>query len=270
MQNLLIILMLLLSSSLSAQKNLIDKKLPIINSGSRVFYKDGIQIIQYYNGGLFVAAAFEEIDVYGKYFQVNIEIINKTGQDFTFFPSKIIAYLNEYKLVKKTDELVLKDQTLGELLASEDYLKKVKNRQSWTKFFSNMNLSQKASMAGYTSSNTQISSSSNSTSAASNYKSSYIGTTSSNVSGSMRTQSFDGQAAYQAQKEVEQEARERDLQLDQFKNEIKQGYLKTNTIENNQKLSGFINITRDDAEKVEIYIPISGRYFYFLFDVQKK
>ena len=64
--------------------------------------------------------------------------------------------------------------------------------------------------------------------------------------------------------------KQRDFELNQIKNVLDQGYLKTNTIENSQKIFGFINIKYDDADKVKVLIPVNGKNYFFVFDVEKK
>jgi hypothetical protein len=284
MKHLFIFIFTLSAIISNAQKiNLETNYSDIVNSGSKKSYKNGVQIIKYFDNGISIATSFDKINTYGEYFQLNIEIVNQTGQDFTFFPSKILSVLEEYKTDKKTNEQILKSQKFGELLASDDYLKKVNNKQFWSKVGSNITLSNRASMAGQSSSRTQAAvaggSSTSVTGNASVYDNknnkvnataSVNGSSSFAAAGVSNTQNFDGQAAYQAQKEVDQEMKQRDFELNQIKNVLDQGYLKTNTIENSQKIFGFINIKYDDADKVKVLIPVNGKNYFFVFDVEKK
>jgi len=284
MKYILVLLFALSASVTNAQKINIEKNYTdIVNRGSKKFYKDGVQIIKYVENGISIATSFDKVNTYGEYYQLNIEIVNQTGEDFTFFPSKIISVLEEYKTDKKTDEQILKSQKFGELLSSDDYLKKVNNKQFWTKVGSNLTLSNKASMAGQSSSRTQAAVAGGSRGSVTgnatiydnknnkvNASGSVSGSSSYAAAGVSNTQNFDGQAAYQAQKEVEQEMKQRDFELNQIKNVLNQGYLKTNTIENSQQIFGFINIKLDDADKVQVLIPVNGKNYLFVFDVEKK
>lgn len=235
----------------TAQKFNIENNANVVNQGSKKIYKDGVQIEKYTDNGITIATSFDKVSTYGNYFQLNIEIVNLTGEEFTFFPNKIISVLEEYKTDKNTNLPVLKKQQFGELLSSDDYLKKVNNKQFWTKVASNMTLSDRASMAGRSSSKTKASVAGSSSgyvtgsAAASdnknnkaNVSATAFGSSSYSASGVSTTENFDGQAAYQAQKEVEQEMKQRDLELNQIKNVLNQGYLKTNTIANGQKSLG--------------------------------
>jgi hypothetical protein len=281
----IIFLFLALSTSITnAQKINLEKSYSdVVNTGSKKLYKDGVQIIKYVENGISLACSFDKVNTYGEYFQLNIEIINQTGSDFTFFPSKIISVLEEFKTDKKTNETTLYKQQFGELLSSDDYLKKINNKQFWTKVGSNMTLNSRASMAGKSSSRTQASvagsSSQSSTGIAtiSDNKNNKIsgtvnsyGSSSYAASGVSKTENFNGQAAYQAQKEVDQEIKQRNFELNQIKNVLNQGYLKTNTIENEQKIFGFINIKYDDVQKVQVLIPVNGKNYYFVFEVEEK
>ena len=284
MKTLFIFIISLVSIVSFSQKIDIQKKYSnIVDKGFKTFYKDGVQNIRYIENGISLSASFDKINTYGDYYQLNIEIINQTGEEFTFFPSKIVTILEEYKIDKKTNQETLKDQKYGEMLSSEDYLKKINNKQFWTKFGSSLTLNSRARMAGQTSSRTET-----------NVSGSSIGTTSGNTtinankvnkltsssssvssslysaSGVSTTESFNGQAAYQAQKEVDQEMKQRNFELNQIKNVLNQGYLKTNTIENGQKILGFININKDDANKVQVLIPVNGKNYHFVFDVEEK
>lgn len=280
-----LVLLIACSSIVSnAQKINIEKNYnDVVNNGFKKYYKDGVQIIKYVDNGISIATSFDKVNTYGEYYQLNIEIVNQTGQEFTFFPSKIVTVLEEYKTDKKTNEQTLKSQKFGELLSSDDYLKKVNKKQFWSKVGSNITLSNRASLAGQSSSRTQAavagSSSGSVTANASLYDNknnrvnangTAYGSSSYSAVGVSKTDNFDGQAAYQAQKEVDQEMKQRDFELNQIKNVLNQGYLKTNTIENSQKIFGFINIKHDDADKVQVLIPINGKNYFFVFDVEKK
>lgn len=284
MKYLIVFALMILTTFSFCQKIDLQKKYgELVDKGYKTFYKDGVQNIRYIENGISLAASFDKISTYGDYYQLNIEIINQTGGEFTFFPNKIITILEEYKTDKKSNQEVIKSQKYGELLSSDDYLKKVNNKQFWSKMGSNFTLNNKARMAGQNTSRTETSVSGSSIGSTTgnttinankvnklNSSSTSVSSSLFSASGVSTTESFNGQAAYQAQKEVDQEMKQRNFELNQIKNVLNQGYLKNNTIENGQKFLGFINIKKEDANKVQVLIPVNGKYYHFVFDVEEK
>ena len=93
MKYILVLLFALSASVTNAQKINIEKNYTnIVNRGSKKFYKDGVQIIKYVENGISIATSFDKVNTYGEDYQLNIEIVNQTGEDFTFMFSKIAPH----------------------------------------------------------------------------------------------------------------------------------------------------------------------------------
>ena len=52
-------------------------------------------------------------------------------------------------------------------------------------------------------------------------------------------------------------------QLYNIKSVLNEGYLKTNTLENEQRIDGYINVGFQNAEKIYITVPINGINYGF-------
>lgn len=243
----------------------------VVNTGWKTTYKNGVSKTYYIENGISVTTSANLLNQYGKYYQVHIEIENLTGNEFTFNPNAIIALMTKYKTDRKTKVVTVSSQTKGIVLSAEEYMKKVKNRQNFQSAMFGYAAQQNASNAGYSSSvtSTAVYGQSNTYGTINNYytgdKINIKGTKNSTAVGTSVTQSYNGQAAYNAMKEAQIESQKFDNELYQIRTELSQNYLKINTIEHRQRLKGSINIQFETADKVEILIPVNGKYYSFVY-----
>ena len=269
-----IIFLLLLSFCYSkqyAQKINTSQYNNVINIGSKSIFKDGVRKTYYVENGISITTFINLSNKYGKYYEVNIEIENLTGDNILFNPMNISAFLYDFETDRKTKVVTIKKQQKGVFLSSDEYIKKVGNRQAWTSALNRMANNYNAQQAGYSSSSTvtSVNGTSNSYGTLTDY---YTGDqlrarskTNISATSASKTQNYNGQAAYQAQKEANAESQALDNNLYQIKNVLYQGYLKLNTIEDRQRLVGFINLDYEKADKIEILIPVKDKFYSFTY-----
>lgn len=270
MRKLIIVFSILLTiSNVQSQVNTSQYQ-NVVNFGAKTVFKDGVSKTYYLENGISVTASLSTINTYGKYYQVNLEIENFTGKNFTFFPDQLVGFLTDYVKDKKTGVIALKGQSKAVFLSSSEYLQKVNNKQAWATAITNLALNQRAQSAGYSSSvsSTVVAGTSNSYGSARDYYNNRVDVKAkTNYSGVAvkATQSYDGNAAYQAQKDVDRTMQDYNEQLYQIKSVLNQGYMKTNTIENRQRITGYVNIKFQSADKFELLVPVNDKYYSFIF-----
>lgn len=221
------------------------------------YYKDGYTIQYYVCNGISVSMCATVVENYGKYYIAHISIENLTGKSFNFNPDEITAvYENRGK--KKSVEA----------LSYNEYMKKVSNRQAWQAFAVAYGQTYAANQAGYSSSTTTTSGYSNSYGNASGY----YGNTPVSVSGTVQTtnnststsRSYNGAANYAAQQNAQQNVSNFQGRQYSIKSELQEGYLKLNTIENEQRINGCVNFKYEKAESISITVSVNGEDYVFL------
>lgn len=238
----------------TAKKNITNKK------EIKSYYKNGKTFQYYIHNGISVTMHLSIEKNYGKYYIAYVAIENLTGKAFNFNPNNIRSILT-----KKGEEFS------GEVLSSNEYIRKVNNRQAWNAALVAFGESSAASQAGYSSSSTTSTTSGYSNSYGS--ASGYYGNTYGSISGTSstygtatthsNTQSYSGAANYAAQQNAQRNINNYQNQQYQIKNVLNQGYLKLNTIDNEQRIVGQINIKYKSADKIKITIPVNGVNYDF-------
>lgn len=224
------------------------------------YYKDGKAYQYYVHNGISVTMHLSIEKNYGKYYVAYIAIENFTGKSFNFNPNNITA------IFSKNGENIY-----GEVLSSNEYMRKVSNRQAWNAALVAFGESSAAYQAGYSSSSTISTTSgySNTYGSASGYYGNTYGSVygSSSTYGSAttisHTQSYDGAANYAAQQNAQRNISNYQNQQYQIKSVLNQGYLKLNTLDNEQRMVGYVNIKYRSADKVKITIPVNGVNYDF-------
>jgi tetratricopeptide (TPR) repeat protein len=243
----------------------------VVNTGSKTTYKNGVSKTYYIENGVSVTTSANLSNQYGKYYQIHIEIENLTGSELTFNPNSIIALMTIYKTDRKTKVVSIGSQTKGVILSAEEYIKKVKRRQNFQSALYGLAAQSNANSAGYSSSvtSTAVYGHSNTYGSVSNYYTGETvnvrGSSSGSAVGTSVTQSFNGQAAYNARKDAQRETQQFDNELYQIRTELNQDYLRVNTIEHLHRLKGSINLIFEVVDKVELLIPVNGKYYSFIY-----
>lgn len=245
----------------------------VVSTGVKNTTKDGSVKLYYQENGISVTCSLNYLNLYGKYFAINLEIENLTGKPFFFNPSDIVSYLTVFQIDRKTKIVSTKEQFKGRILSYDDYQRKVNNQQNWQSFLNAFGESYNAQMAARSTSVTTTSVSGYSNSYGSIYD--YYGKVPVTTNYSSRgtyggsatsvTSTYNGAVAYAANQIAEKKIQKFDEQLYKIKSEINKGYLKLNTIEHGERMIGTINLLYTKTDQVELLIPVNGKYYYFVF-----
>ncbi len=229
----------------------------------KIFYKDGKAFQYYTHNGISLTMHLSIERNYGKYYVAHIALENFTGDSFHFYPHNIKAFLkNKGK------------ESNGVVLTRNEFLKKVSNRQAWNSALVAFGETYSASQAGYSSSTTTSTTSGYSNSYGSisgfygNTYGSFYGNsstygTSSTIS---TTTTYDPTANYIAQQNAQQNINEYQNNQYQIKKVLNDGYLKINTIENEQRIFGQINVKYKKSEQIKIIVPFNVIEYEFLWN----
>lgn len=256
----------LLSEKNVIKNNSTEKKEPV--KEMKKIWKDNTVYMYYVHKGISVTLTVGLDNIYGKCYTLNFAIENFTGKDFMFYPDEIhLRVINGNK------------RKVGEVIPYYDFMKKVNRKQMWNQFFVNLNEALAASQAGHS-----YSSTSSSTITGSYTQSASMGATagfygnnygvstgvaygeSSTINASntvSNTHSYNGTDAYYAQEYAQKKANEYADKQYQIRQIIDDGYLKTTTIKNEERLIGFVVAKYKKADRLEIEITVNGEKYTF-------
>jgi len=230
------------------------------NTVAKVWYKDGKTFQYYTNDGISVTMTLQTEREYGTYYVASIMIENFTGSAFNFNPEDIKAIVTVNGMPYET-----------KIYSNDEYIKKVRRKQGASAFFYAWGQNLAASGAGYsrsTTSSTTTGQYNTNFSAAGYYGNNYgyvIGSV--NTTGASTTQSttrsYDGAAAYAAQQNADNNVSELKNQQYQVRNQLDQGYLKLNTISNEERITGQVNIQYKRGDNLKIIVPVNGENYEF-------
>jgi hypothetical protein len=236
------------------------KSTPVKEFGSN--FKDGNLILYYKHKGMSLSMTIYIDKNYGNYYQAWISIQNFTGKNLLLAPNRITAKT----LNRKTTEIVdLK------ILSDDEYMNKVKRRQSWQNFAVAFGNSLAASNAAYSYSttNSSVTGVTNSFGSAQGYVGNTYGYASgwsssySTAYGRSITNSYNGSAAYAAQQNANEQTNAYISNQYEIKNRLLEGYVKTNTLANQTEFMGYFNIQFIKTDNLRIEIPINGETYIF-------
>lgn len=207
------------------------------------------------------------IKQYGKYYQVMMDLQNFSGKSILFAINNVTATGYTFK-----DGQLAKTIPL-EILSSNEYDKKVANRQAWNNFWVALGEGAAASGAGYSSSTTTYNGSSNTSVYANAYGyngntygyANAYGSAYTTTYGKSHTTSYNGAAAYAAQQQASANINRYASEQYQIRSQLNDGYVKNNTIQNQVEYSGFFNIKYKKIDHISIDFKINGIIFPFLF-----
>lgn len=240
-----------------------ENNLNVAKKEIKLFYKDGKAFQYYTHNGISITMHLSIERNYGKYYVAHIALENFTGDSFHFNPHNIKALFKNKE--RESNAVVL---TKGE------FLKKVNNRQAWNSALVAFGESYTANQAGYSSSTTTSTTSgvSNSYGSVSGYYGNTYGSfygnsstygTSTTIS---NTTTYNPTANYIAQQNAQQNINEYQNQQYQVKKVLDDGYLKINTIENEQRIFGQINIKYKKSDQIRVIVPVNGIEYEFLWN----
>lgn len=236
-------------------------------SDQKTEYRDGITWLSYLNDGIKIAITNKEINDYGKYYRIYVELNNNSFFPIEFDPVESSAILTD----KKGKEIPLEIQSF------QDYDKKIRRSQFWEEFACELGNTSAANNAGYTTTTTTTSytGDSKSKATASAYGSGgyAYGTATevTNESGSSKstTTTYDPAAAYQARKIAYQNIANFAENNRQKRESRKQDYLKRTIINPGESINGYFNIKRKKGDELLVTLKIAGVEYAFPWDVKQ-
>jgi hypothetical protein len=232
-----------------------------------MYLKNNI-LVQYVKAKDIVLTMYvQAIKEYGKYYMVNMDLQNFSGKSILFTLNNVTAEGYIVQEGKPIKTIPLK------VLSSYEYDKKVANKQAWNNFFVALGEGMAASNAGYSASSTTYSG--NSYTSAYGHAYGYAGNTYgyANAYGSAytttygrsNTVAYNGAAAYAAQQQANANVQAYASGQYEIRQQLNEGYVKNNTIQNKVEYSGFFNIKYKKIDHIKVDFLIDGISFPFFY-----
>lgn len=215
-------------------------------SEMKVEYQNGETWPYYNKNGLTVGMTYKRVNDYGKWFQVNIVITNKSMLPIDFDPTEITAVLID----NKDNPIDLR------VFSADDYMKKVRRIQNWTMALVAFAGGISAGSAGY------------STYTTTNYYSGSYGGTPYYGSTISTTTTYNAAAAYQAQVVASNQLAECEYALLSEREVKDAGYLKLTTIYPGESISGYVNVERKKGLTLYVKIKINDAIYIFPWNIE--
>lgn len=259
------------------------------------YLKNGQRVQYYTNNGIIVQVMLGYNSAYGEYFYPAIDIQNLSGRSVLFSPEKVSAYafaiaseksnkkryaINDY-LTNGGDSSVIIPEELH-VFTEAEYDKKIATVQAWTGAMMGIAQGLSTASAGYSTSTTTSSGSiTNDTNASAYGYGHAFGSDGSSVNaygfasgsshsftryyGTSTTTSYNAAEAYMVRRAAAQDAAAFDARQYQIRNSLTAGYIKANTIYNEQDYACMCNIEYVKADHILIRISVAGVDYDFLF-----
>lgn len=232
-----------------------------------MYLKNNVLIQYVKSKGIVLTMYIQAVKQYGKYFTVNMDLQNFSGKSILFALNRVSAegYVVKDGQISKTIPL--------EILSSYEYDKKVANKQAWSNFWVALGEGMAANNAGYSSSTTTYNGNSHTSAYASAYG--YAGNTYGYANaygsaytttyGKAHTESYNGAAAYAAQQNARANVERHAAGQYEIRQQLNEGYVKNNTIQDQVEYSGFFNIKYKKVDHIKVEFVINGISFPFFY-----
>ena len=230
-----------------------------------MYLKNNVLIQYVKSKGIVLTMYIQAVKQYGKYFTVNMDLQNFSGKSILFALNRVSAegYVVKDGQISKTIPL--------EILSSYEYDKKVAIKQAWSNFWVALGEGMAASNAGYSSSTTTYNGNSHTSAYASAYGYSgntygyanAYGSAYTTTYGKAHTESYNGAAAYAAQQNARANVERHAAGQYEIRQQLNEGYVKNNTIQNQVEYSGFFNIKYKKIDHIKVEFVIDGITFPF-------
>lgn len=230
-----------------------------------MYLKNNVLIQYVKSKGIVLTMYIQAVKQYGKYFTVNMDLQNFSGKSILFALNRVSAegYVVKDGQISKTIPL--------EILSSYEYDKKVANKQAWSNFWVALGEGMAASNAGYSSSTTTYNGNSHTSAYAAAYGYSgntygyanAYGSAYTTTYGKAHTESYNGAAAYAAQQNARANVERHAAGQYEIRQQLNEGYVKNNTIQNQVEYSGFFNIKYKKIDHIKVEFVIDGITFPF-------
>ncbi|MBR6639764.1 MAG: hypothetical protein IKL35_05305 [Muribaculaceae bacterium] len=194
------------------------------------YYNDKLCVYQEQDGIVVGLTNVYAKDDYGKYYQLDISVLNNTGTFITIYPEAVSAYLKNGETIKEL-----------KVYTHDSYMKMVRKKQNIAMALYGFSAGFNAGMAGYT------------TSYAYNSRTGYT----------YPVTTYNPSVAFAANTQATMQILAMSKMMNDERKMLNVGYIKKNTIRNEEAISGYINIKYEKGESMTINIPIEGRIFKF-------
>lgn len=230
------------------------------------FIKDDTMIQYIKSNGLILTIYCQWQKLYGKYYIANIDLQNFSGKSVLLSLNNVKAEGMKYQKKGPAKTFPL------EILSQEEYDKKVSRKQSWANFWTALGEGMAAANAGYSTSTTTYNGSSNTSvyaNAYGHYGNTYgyasaYGSAYTTSYGKSHTTTYNGAAAYAAQQQARANYQEYVNNQYQIREQLNEGYVKTNTIRDKTEYSGHFNLKYKELDHLRIIFRIGNEDFEFI------
>lgn len=233
------------------------------------------------DGDIVLYAKFKDIVVsvtpyfvkqYGKYYNIDICVQNFSRKSVLFDPNNITVEGFD-SMVDNTTCTFTKRKVKLQLLTCAEYDKIVKRKQGWNNFLVALGEGVSAYNASHSTSTTTYSGNSYTSGTASAYGhvgNSYgyvnaYGSSYTTTYGQSTTRTYNGAAAYAAQQKANENYANFTNAQSQLRQQLRDEYVKLNTIPSNTDYSGYFNIKYKKVAQVSLKIVIDGDVYPFVF-----
>lgn len=218
-------------------------------------YKDGDALYYYLKNGVGVAIKVESVSDYGRYHKVTLILDNNSFETIDFNPVSSIT-----ATIKNSNLGII----LGEVLSSEEYIKKVKRTQNWEAALNGISEGLSTSNAGYITSTTKTNTTSKGSAYAYSGNNTAYGSYSGKAEATTETVQYSQDLADQVNMQSNKRIQNFESLLLEERKYKEQGYLKRTTIHPKDIISGYVNIKRKSKdESISVTVDINGAKYLF-------
>jgi len=223
----------------------------------KITISNGAQFLYYQMNGIFLAVNLTSENEVGKYYVASIVLGNNGNKPIIFETDKLTCTVS--KQDKSYDCKVYSSDEFSNIVG-----KKLRSRSFWNA----MGESLATTNAGVSNSATTTTSAGYVNSAAigaDNNGNVAVGVGSAYGANSTysQTQNYSRSDQYQADQNANKNISQYNSQLNQYKQAVDEGYLKSNEIAPGQTITGNVNINYQKGDKLVLYIPINGSVYTF-------
>lgn len=234
-------------------------------------YKDGVPWSYYIKNGLMIACTNQKIKDYGRWYQINMLISNRSIVPIDFNPEEISS-----TLIKPNGQQIKLD-----VLSCEKYMKKVRQMQDLNLIINEIGEGLAVAGAGFSTSTTHTTSSYNAYSRGHGNAYAFgsggyafgsfdgYGSYHGKSSTTSTTTIYDGAAAYQARMIASERISEYENFLLDERQIRKEEYLKRTTIYPGETITGYVNIKQMKGSSMNVIIDINGAQYDFQWTLEK-
>lgn len=219
---------------------------------------NGTQFLYYQMNGIFLAVNLTAENEVGKYYVASIALGNNGNKPILFETEKLTCTVNQDS-----------KSYICKVYSSEEFSnvvgKKLRSRSFWNALGESL-ATTNAGVSTSTTTNTSAGYVNSAAVGADNNGNVAVGVGSAygENSSSSQTQSYSRSDQYQADQNANKNISQYNSQLDQYKQALDEGYLKSNEVAPGQTITGNVNIKYQKGDTLQLNIPISGMIYTFV------